>query len=313
MNPTEDEYVSDGLYPMRVVSRMTGLPADTIRAWEKRYGAVRPSRTEGRARRYSEAEVRRLALLREATERGHAIGSIGRLGEEALEELARHDPEPEPSRSVPSASAQSEVQAYLDMVERFELRRALDLITRRAALLEARDFCLQFLVPVLEEIGHRWEHGTATVLHEHIVSTHVKMVLGVYTRIARFAVDSPKVALLTPEGHLHEFGIHIAAILATMRGVEPIVLGPDVPYALLADFVRRAEPDAVVFGVSRDFEASEVEPFRVTVNGLRASVPVWLGCSSENPIVGRLDGAHFFHDFESLDLALIDLERRSRT
>ena len=52
MDDVEYEAAGEGLYPMRVVARLTGLPADTIRAWEKRYGVVRPSRTDGRARRY---------------------------------------------------------------------------------------------------------------------------------------------------------------------------------------------------------------------------------------------------------------------
>lgn len=301
--------VSEGLYPMRVVSRLTGLPADTIRAWERRYGAVRPSRTDGRARRYSEAEVRRLSLLREATERGHSIGSVGRLGEDALAELARKDPEISAVTAPTGTASATEVGPYLDHVERFELRRALDLITRRAALLDPREFCLQFLEPLLEEIGRRWEHGEATVLHEHIVSTHVKMVLGVYTRLAPNELGAPRVAFLTPEGHLHEFGIHIGAILATMRGVDPIVLGPDVPYSLLPDFVQKVEPEALVFGVSRDASPGELVAFREAVRTVTPQTRVWVGCSRENPLVGAVDGVRFFHDFESVDAALAALAR----
>ena len=63
-----------GLYPMRVVSRLSGLTADTIRVWERRYQAVSPERTGGNKRRYSGSQVRRLVLLRRATELGHSIG-----------------------------------------------------------------------------------------------------------------------------------------------------------------------------------------------------------------------------------------------
>ena len=50
-------------YPMRVVTRLTGLTADTIRVWERRYGAVRPERTQGNVRRYSSSEIRRLSTM----------------------------------------------------------------------------------------------------------------------------------------------------------------------------------------------------------------------------------------------------------
>ncbi len=77
----------DGMYPMRVVTRLTGLSADTIRVWERRYDAVTPKRTEGNARRYSPEDVRRLNLLREATERGHAISEVARLSEPDLRRM----------------------------------------------------------------------------------------------------------------------------------------------------------------------------------------------------------------------------------
>ena len=77
-----------GEYSMRVVTRMTGLSADTIRAWERRYGAVVPARTDGNTRRYSASDVRRLGLLKEATDRGHRIGDIAKLSEGELAEIA---------------------------------------------------------------------------------------------------------------------------------------------------------------------------------------------------------------------------------
>ena len=72
-------------YPLRAVIRRTGLTADVIRAWERRYGAVSPSRSEGGQRLYSEHDVIRLSLLRKATAEGHSIGEIARLDDASLE------------------------------------------------------------------------------------------------------------------------------------------------------------------------------------------------------------------------------------
>ena len=76
-----------GLYPMRVVSRLTGLTADTIRVWERRYQAVKPERTRGNKRRYTGSQVRRLVLLRRATELGHSIGQVAPLPDEDLHRI----------------------------------------------------------------------------------------------------------------------------------------------------------------------------------------------------------------------------------
>ena len=72
------------LYPMRVVTRLTGLHPDTIRAWERRYDAVIPQRTNGNTRMFSAGDVRRLSILRELVDHGHAIGHIASLSDEAL-------------------------------------------------------------------------------------------------------------------------------------------------------------------------------------------------------------------------------------
>ena len=71
-------------YRIGAVSRLTGLTADTIRAWERRHHAVRPVRSEGGTRLYSESDVSRLQLLKALGERGEPIGAIARLSESAL-------------------------------------------------------------------------------------------------------------------------------------------------------------------------------------------------------------------------------------
>ena len=66
-------------YPIKVVSQMTGLSAFVIRAWEKRYDAVTPSRTETNRRLFSEEDIEKLRLLNEAVQKGHNIGGIAKL------------------------------------------------------------------------------------------------------------------------------------------------------------------------------------------------------------------------------------------
>lgn len=74
-------------FPMRVVVRRTGLNASLLRAWERRYGAVEPGRSGGGQRLYSEDDIRKLALLREAVDAGHNISSVAELSLEGLRDL----------------------------------------------------------------------------------------------------------------------------------------------------------------------------------------------------------------------------------
>ena len=70
--------MKDLLYPIRAVSKQTGISIDTLRAWERRYQVVSPQRDE-RGRLFSAADVRRLKLLRAAVDQGHAIGQLAAL------------------------------------------------------------------------------------------------------------------------------------------------------------------------------------------------------------------------------------------
>ena len=76
-----------GRHPIRVVARRTGLTPAVLRAWEKRYGVVDPTRTEGGQRLYSDEDVRRLSLLRQAVEEGRSISQVVELTTEELQGL----------------------------------------------------------------------------------------------------------------------------------------------------------------------------------------------------------------------------------
>src|SRR4029079_3356430 len=73
------------LHPIQIVTRRTGLSADVLRVWEKRYAVVTPVRSEsGRHRLASDADTQRLRLLVQATRTGRTIGQVAALPTAAL-------------------------------------------------------------------------------------------------------------------------------------------------------------------------------------------------------------------------------------
>ena len=85
--PVKKTRDSSALYPIRAVSKLTGLGIDTLRAWERRHGAVAPVRDD-RGRMYTDADIARLRLLRGAVEHGHSIGRLAGLTDAELRRLA---------------------------------------------------------------------------------------------------------------------------------------------------------------------------------------------------------------------------------
>ena len=78
-------------HPIRVVAKRTGLSPHVIRAWEKRYEAVRPTRTPTGRRVYSNEDLERLMLLRQATLLGRSIGQIAKVPTEELRAIVEED------------------------------------------------------------------------------------------------------------------------------------------------------------------------------------------------------------------------------
>ena len=166
-------------HPMRVVTRRTGLSADLLRAWERRYEVVKPSRSEGGRRLYSDADIARLRLLYRATLAGRSIGQVAELSMEALTALVRHDAEADAEAELASQGAQrSELMTsppaagYLaDCIRSVERLDApgLDVTLRRAAVALPASVRLDaVVVPLLERLGTRWREGTLRPVHGHL-------------------------------------------------------------------------------------------------------------------------------------------------
>ncbi|MFP5490687.1 MAG: MerR family transcriptional regulator [Bacteriovoracia bacterium] len=79
-------------FNIQMAAQISGLSTHTIRAWEKRYGALRPDRTETGRRQYSTEEIERLTLLSQLTNLGNSIGQIARLPDGELKEIYQNSP-----------------------------------------------------------------------------------------------------------------------------------------------------------------------------------------------------------------------------
>src|SRR5919201_5469126 len=126
-------------HPMRVVTRRTGLSADLLRAWEKRYDVVTPSRSHSGRRLYSDADIERLGLLYRATLAGRSIAHVAALSNAELATLVRRDAEAERERGLAQRPQLAEPMAddYLGecmrAIERLETA-ALEAVLRRAVV-----------------------------------------------------------------------------------------------------------------------------------------------------------------------------------
>lgn len=241
----------------------TGLSTHTIRAWETRHQAIAPSRSSGRHRLYSEADIRRLSLLADVSKLGHGIGKIAKLSNVKLLEILSSSPaalvgpgatteysqpEKEGAKETHSSRAPGEIRSEIGEPFRLKCLEAVsDFDTRRleSALQGAQvtlgDFgLLRFVVgPLAEQIGERWRQGILTAAEEHFFTNVAKIFIWNLTRQYHTDDSAPRIVVGTPNGQLHDMGALMVAACAANLGWRVAFVGPNLPAHELAGAVRR--------------------------------------------------------------------------
>jgi DNA-binding transcriptional MerR regulator/methylmalonyl-CoA mutase cobalamin-binding subunit len=236
---------------MKVVVRRTGLSPHVIRIWEKRYGAVAPGRTETRRRLYTEADIARLVLLRQATLLGHSISRIATLPTEQVRALINAEAAtalPAPSTPPPHADtvpAQSSLDACLDAVQRLDAVTLETTLMRARVILSHTAFLETVIVPLMQTIGDLWYQGVLRIMHEHFTSAVVRTLLGSLHLAPGLADTTPHLIVTTPSGQLHEIGALCVASIASVDGWRVTYLGPNLPTEDIAAAVQQDQTRAI--------------------------------------------------------------------
>lgn len=273
MEPTVDP--AEPRHPIRVVTERTGLSPDVLRAWERRYEAVKPARGEGRHRLYSDDDIRRLTLIVRAMQAGRAVASVVSLPSEDLERLVAEDAELGVERRAP---AHDHLARGMEAVRDLD-PELLERLLRRAVLsLGISKFLEQVLAPMIEEVGDRWHAGELRVAQEHAASAAIERILGWLLRELAPNAGAPRLLMATPAGERHGLGALMAAVAAAVDGWHVTWLGTDLPAAEIAGAARRDPPDLVGISVaSRDGNgvvSAEVQQLRTAID---PDIPLLLG------------------------------------
>jgi methanogenic corrinoid protein MtbC1 len=197
------------------LTQRTGVPSDTIRKWEQRYGVLHPERTTGGQRRYSELDVARVEWLKERLHEGYRIGEAAALlgaGDQVartVEELRN---------GIVAATIASDVDALGQLVD-----QALALSTLDESFVDV-------LTPALAEVGERWASGSVSVAQEHLASSTVRAALQKLLSDQRADVHGTAVLACAP-GERHEIGLLMLAVMLRSEGWQVAYLGADTPVA----------------------------------------------------------------------------------
>jgi len=275
-------------YPLGATSRLTGLSAEVLRAWERRYGAVRPPRTPGGTRRYRAQDVERLRLLKAAVDAGHRIGDVAQLDDAELARRAH------PKRDI----AAGRIEEVLAAIDKFDGAEAQRLLAVQFAALGPMGFALEFALPLVREIGARWESGSLAIASEHLASGVLRSMLGSALQPGASSLMGPRIVFATPSGERHELGLQMAALAAMGAGAAPIYLGAELPIEELLHAVERTDARAIALSLVTIDLARAARNVAALRAGLAPEVHLWVGGAQASRLA-PIDGVECIDDLDA--------------
>lgn len=256
-------------YSVKQASALTGITPDRLRAWERRYGIVKPSRTESRYRRYDDADLARLRLMVLLVEAGTPASLAAEEVRAAYADLPVNGHRTGQSVTTPGITGLA-VGALIEPAMSLDPSELEQLLDRAFASDSFELVAERWLLPALNALGQAWHDGRVDVAGEHFVSSAVRRRLSRAFDAAASARNGPEVIVGLPPGALHELGALTFATCLRRLGVDVRWMGSDLPVESWAHAVTRVGPGAVVISAptKADLPAATEVAHRLSDSGV---------------------------------------------
>jgi DNA-binding transcriptional MerR regulator/methylmalonyl-CoA mutase cobalamin-binding subunit len=262
--PEQEEY-----FPMRTVAAITGVNPITLRAWERRYGLIKPARTPKGHRLYSQKDIELVNRIVRRLDRGISIGQVSySLGNSIVAPAANREQETSPWHGYQERA--------IDAIVRFD-EIHLDALYNQALALYPIDIVTErLLLPVLVTLGERWKNTEGSIAEEHFFGAFIRNKLGARFHHRHKQTGGKKLLVCCLPGEHHEIGVMLFSLAAHDHGYRIVYLGSNMPLQELALTARRSGCDGIVLSGSvapQDGLLSRQLPQLVS----HAHCPVFLG------------------------------------
>lgn len=276
--PGESQQSSDELkeaLSIGAVAQATGIGVETLRMWERRYGAPCSVRLPSGHRRYPLEEVERLKVVAEALEFGYRAREVAATPLAKLEEMV------ERARRLQRGGAAQEmteeeriihdaVDRWLDTVVRYDEEGLNIELYREWGILGPIRFLTERVKPFLERLGTLWLNGELAISHEHFGSERVNDFLAMMWRRQNERTEKAPFLVASLPGDLHRLGLQMCALIASLAEHRVIFIGPQTPPREIVRACEQFHPTAICLSISITMDQNLV---RSALQQLRLEVP----------------------------------------
>lgn len=252
-------------YSIKELENLSGIKAHTIRIWEKRYGIIKPARTDTNIRYYCDNDLKRLLNIAILNRYGMRISDISKLSDpEMIEKVI--------NVSSDSSNAESNIENLIvAMVEMDEYK--FDRIISRYIMHEGfENLVVKVIFPFFVKIGLLWQTGSVNPAHEHFVSNlfRQKVMVAIDNIVVSENKEEKKFILFLPEGEYHELVLLFYNYLIKKSGKLVYYLGSSVPFVDLVETSKMVSPDFLFTSLTSSLNKDEVNEY---INKLLQTFP----------------------------------------
>jgi methanogenic corrinoid protein MtbC1 len=268
------------MHTVKRAAELTGIAPDTLRMWERRYGVVTPSRSQGGYRLYDDGALRRLAGMKILVDSGWGAA-------QAAQRVLAGDTGVDVAPAPAVKDVLGDVTTLAGIAGDFDaeaLETTLDEAFRLGTFEQVVD---SWLMPSLAGLGLAWRTGSVTVAGEHFVSATVQRRLAtLFDAAGRRPVEEPTVVVGLARGSRHELGVLAFATALRRAGLGVVYVGSDLPPEEWVATIGSRSAAAAVLGVP---SSEDVPAVRETVAMLAAehpTLPVYVGGGHQSAVGG---------------------------
>ncbi|HEY3476080.1 MAG TPA: B12-binding domain-containing protein [Anaerolineales bacterium] len=277
-------YSATPAFNLKGVLRETGLAADTLRAWERRYGLPTPTRTAGGHRLYSQRDIEIIKWLMKRQGEGLSISRAVDMwneqvgsGADPLAESAQAASSsmmPVPYKS-PDTTLDTLRSEWIEACLQFSESAAEQTLNQAFSLFPVEAVCIEVLQRGMSEIGERWYENRASVQQEHFASALAMRRLDALLSASPAPTRHQTVLVGCPPDEWHTFTPLLLALLLRRRGLNVIYLGANVPAERFASTVKNIQAHLVVLVAQQLITAATLQQTALALSS--QDIPVAFG------------------------------------
>jgi len=258
------------MYGIQKVSELTGVSPITLRAWENRYGVIKPDRTDGGTRIYSESDLADLTwVIQQKKDKTISIKQAMQL----LKDKKRHE---QKNQLNPNNYDWYTDKIYLTL-KNHQMDEATNYIDFLVDALGHEQMFHDFFIPVLTKIGTSWIDGDLSIAEEHFMSHYIQQRIAEYFYHLEVTDPTQTAIAVCPTDEMHQIGLLLFSIFLKKQGINVLFIGENTPADSLVALINKRHVDILAASFTLATNSQQLPHLIDTIRDIAPTIEIVIG------------------------------------